>query len=367
MTATATKSTVTVPTKPLSRALKDVSRIAPKKSSNPLLTTALLELKNGKLVFSATNLDVSLELTLACDVAGEGLYALPAAQFSTLVNSAPNEVTELVFGEHSVKLSSGSFNAELQLVDPANVHRPEFADAYDFSGPGPVLARLVDNVEYATAVAEYQAIFRGVHFDVQNGRLRCVATDGFRLALMDSEIVFGGDAFTLPSKSAAELPRLLGDEPVEFKVSAGQLFLRSGGMRLALALMEGNFPDYRRVIPTVYPLVMTVDAERLRGVVDRVVVMADLTANKLTVFDMKRGRLTLSAQGSYGRSEEALEVELSGSQSELVASFNASYVLDALAKLSGSTEVRFSGSATPCLFASADEAQPTAMVVPLRL
>lgn len=359
---------VQVPKTSLADALHNVERIIPTRSSNPGLNLLKIDLLGDALRFSGTNLDLDVETTVGADVRGEGSLALPAQVFGQVVRALPGDVVDMEVDDAELRIASASFATRLQLVDPANAPSVSFPETYEGHLPASALVEALAAVRYAAAVAEYQAIFRGVKLELSDQSSRAVATDGFRLAYHDLDAVSGLEAdLIVPARSVDEIVRLLaGDGEVEMVSDGAQLALRSDDVRLNVKLMEGSFPDYRRVIPSTFPVAITLDAATLREAVTRVAVMADKTANNRVDLFVKDGTLQITAEGSYGRSQEAIDVQQEGSDAEIALAYNAKYLTDALAPLGGQLRASFSGPTSPSVLGDPDDARYLAMVVPLR-
>lgn len=358
---------VHVPKKQLADSLGHVERIIPARSSNPGLSLLRIDLHERGLTFSGSNMDIDVEATVAADVQGEGSYALPAAVFGQVVRALPGELVELAFGDTELEIASGQYATKLQLVDSGQAPSLAFPDAYRGRLDAAVLARALQHVRYAAAVAEYQAIFRGVKLELSDARSRAVATDGFRLAYYGIEEASGLDGdVVIPARSVDELIKALDDGEAKLELSDGQLAVAGDGFRMNLKLMEGTFPDYERVIPSAFPVSISVDARALSEAVSRVAVMADRTANNRVDMFIKDGTLQITAEGSYGRSQEALEVAQEGSDGEIGLAYNAKYLVDALAPVQGDLRVNFSGPVTPSVLNDLADPSYLAMVVPLR-
>jgi len=358
---------VQVPKKSLADALQHVERIVPTRSSNPGLNLLRIDLLGDGLRLSGTNLDIDIEATVSADVRGDGSLAVPAQVFGQVVRALPGDVVDMNVEDSELHVSANGFATRLQLVDPENAPNPSFPDRYTGKLPAIELANALGSVRYAAAVAEYQAIFRGVKLELSEQASRAVATDGFRLAYYDLDAVSGLDAeLIVPARSVDEIVKLLADGEVELDASEARLALKCVDVRLNVKLMEGTFPDYRRVIPATFPVVITLDAERLHEAVSRVAVMADKTANNRVDLFVKDGTLQITAEGAYGRSQEGLEVQQEGSDAEMALAYNAKYLTDALAPLNGMLRASFSGSTTPSVLADPDDPRYLAMVVPLR-
>ena len=358
---------VQVPKSSLADALHHVERIVPTRSSNPGLNLLRIDLLGDALRFGGTNLDIDIETTVTADVRGEGTLALPAQVFGQVVRALPGDVVDMEVDDRELRISSDSFSTRLQLVDSGNAPSLSFPDTYDGMLPGGAFGAALSAVRYAAAVAEYQAIFRGVKLELGDAGSRAVATDGFRLAYHDIEATSGLDAeLIVPARSVDEVVRLLGSGEVEMASDGAQLSLRTEDVRLNVKLMEGSFPDYRRVIPATFPVTITLPAAGLREAVTRVAVMADKTANNRVDLFVKDGTLQITAEGSYGRSQEAIEVQQEGSDAEIALAYNAKYLTDALSPLGGSLRASFSGPTSPSVMSDPDDASYLAMVVPLR-
>ena len=357
-----------VPKKTLAEAAGVLERIAPTKPSQPVLAHLYLEGVPEGLLMRATNGEVDLELLVPAEVEGTGAALVPAALFGQLVRSLPAEHAELRLTPEGLELEGGSFSTRIATADPETF--PPFPEPEGAEGKlsAEALAKALSRVRYAAAQEEYRAIFRGIQLEFGEHRFRAVATDGFRLALFD---VAEGPGFeakrVLPARNADELVRLIKDLAVPLSLSVGEARLWAKGerFRVALALMEGSFPDYERVIPDRFVLEAVLDAEALRQAIERLRVLADRQSQRIDVAFSETG-LELVAEGELGRGRELLAAEVQG-EAPLVAAFNAQYLADALKGLKGPVHFRLSGPTTPSLIESEEEPGYRAVVVPLRV
>jgi DNA polymerase-3 subunit beta len=358
---------VHVPKKQLADTLSHVERIIPSRSSNPGLSLLKLELVEDRVVLSGSNMDIDIRASLGADVDGSGTYALPAQVFSQVVRALPGELVELEFRDNELHLASDSYATRLQLVSPENAPSLEFPTSFEGQLPARRLTAALGRVRYAAAVAEYQAVFRGVKLELADGHTRSVATDGFRLAYYHFDTASGLDAeIVIPARSVDELVRVIEGGDARLHLSEGQLSISAGDFQMNVKLMEGAFPDYERVIPSSFPVSITAKAADLSDAVARVAVMAEKTANNRVDFFVKDGTLQITAEGPYGRSQEAMEVGQEGSEAEIALAYNARYLVDALSPLDGELRISFSGATSPSLMADLDDPSYLAMVVPLR-
>lgn len=358
---------VHVPRKYLADALGHVERIIPNRSSNPSLSLLKLDLNEKDLTLSGSNLDIDIEARLSADTQDQGSFSLPAAVFSQVIKSLPGDLVELSFSDTELDIASGTYGTKLQLANATPSDLLSFPDSYEGSLDAGHFAKALNHVRYSAAVAEYQAIFRGVKIEFSTEKTRAIATDGFRLAYYNLPIVSGleGDV-VIPARSVDEMTKLLSDGDVHISTADNQLSIKNGNYKANIKLMEGTFPDYERVIPSSFPVNVTLDADVLSEAVSRVAVMADKTANNRVDFFIKDGTLQITAEGSYGRSQEALEVMQEGEDPEIALAYNAKYLVDALNPMTGDLKLSFSGTTSPSVLTSFKDPNYLAMVVPLR-
>lgn len=355
--------------KPLAEALSHVERIVPNRSGNPGLNLVRVTATSGGLLLRGTNMDVDVEASLDVDVATQGDVALPAQVLGQVIRALPGETVDMHLEDNELVVASDHFDTRLQTVDPDNAPTLGFPSDFPTKIDGEALAEAFSHVRYAAATAEYQAVFRGVKLEVsgENQGARAVATDGFRLAYHDLPDADGlpGDVI-VPAKGVDEILKVLSGSEVHIAVGDAQLSVKAGGIKLNVKLMDGTFPDYRRVIPTTFPVTVSVSANDLKEAVSRVSVLADRTANNRVDLFVKDDQLRISAEGSFGRGQETLDVGQSGTEAEIALAFNAKYLLDALASFSDAVDVRFSGVTSPTVLSQPNQDHHLAMVVPLR-
>ncbi len=229
------------------------------------------------------------------------------------------------------------------------------------------LARALGSVRYAASNEAFQAVFRGLKLERNAGTLRAAASDGYRVALCDVR----SDApeappLIIPARSVDELLRLLKDGTVRLLPGEGQLTVITDRARMNLKLLDGDFPDYERVIPKEIKLTATLPAAALKEAVGRVAVLADKNANNRVEFLIQDGALTLTAEGDYGRAQDTLSVTQGGTEQAMSLAFNARHVLDALGAIDGDVRLSFSGSTSPAVFEPAGDSGYRAVMVTLR-
>ncbi len=357
-----------IPKKQLAVALGHLERVIPSKASNNVELNLLnINFSENNLVLMGSNLDIDIQASIVADVGSSGNVALPAQVFGQVVRALPGELVELSAETNELEVRSGNYSTNLQLSNNENNIEINFPNNYSGSIEGNIFMKALSSVRYAAAIADYQAIFRGVKLELSDTRVRAIATDGFRLAYYNIEKTTGlqGD-IVIPARSVEELIKVLGEEEVKLELTSNQLSVQTGYYKLNIKLMEGQFPDYEKVIPSQFVVSVTLDSKTLLETVTRVAVMADKTTNNRVDILVKDGSIQVNAEGSYGRAQEIIEVSQEGSEPQIALAYNSKYLEDALKGIEGEVRLSFSGTTSPSLLSNNNDPNYLAMIVPLR-
>jgi DNA polymerase III subunit beta len=353
--------------KTLNEGLGLLERIIPSRSSNPLLTAIKVEADDRGLNLSGTNLEIDLSCFVPAEVTDPAAFVVPAHLFAQIVRNLGGELVELELnGAELVVRASGS-EFKLQTGDLEAYPELSFPAHSDATFDAAELGRSLSSVRYAASNETFQAVFRGLKVEQHADRARVVASDGFRLALREFKVAGEPRSLIIPARSADELVRVLRDGEARLAFGEGQLGVATERFRMNVKLMDGDFPDYERVIPKDIKLRVTLPAAALKEAVGRVAVLADKNANNRVEFLISENTLRLAAEGDYGRAQDTLEVRQEGQEPAISLGFNAKYVMDALGPIEGDAELSFSGSTSPAMFKASGDAGYLAVVVPLRV
>ncbi|GEM49497.1 DNA polymerase III subunit beta [Deinococcus cellulosilyticus] len=351
----------------LSDALSTLERIIPARSNNPVLSYVKIQPSDRGIYLSGTNLELDMEGFVPAQVENGQAVIVPAHLFAQIVRNLPGELVEINLNQSEITLTSGGSNFKLQTGDLSAFPEIQFPSHSDVEMDAKELNRSLSSVRYATATEAFQQVFRGIKFELRAKQVRLVASDGFRLALRD----FTGSGvdrnLIVPAKSADELNRILKEGLVKLTFGDHLLSVASDRTKMNIKLLDGEFPDYERVIPSNIKVKVQLPASKLKEAVSRVAVLADKNANNRVEFLVSESKLQLIAEGDYGRAQEVLEVLQEGSEPAISLGFNAKFVSDALGPMEGDVVLQLSGVTTPALFKTTDESGYLAVVVPLRI
>jgi DNA polymerase-3 subunit beta len=362
----------------LLRGLARLQSIVEKRNTMPILANVLMDAREGaQLELAATDLEVSVRSLQAADVAKAGRVTAPAKKLYEILRELPDEPVQIEANAHSY-LSLRCARTAFELAGNAAEEYPALPDPRPgemVAVPGLLLGQMIERTLYAASVDETRYNLNGVFVEYlpETGCLRMVATDGHRLACVDRalgvEFKGLGRGVIIPRKGLTELKRLVDEEDAD-EVGLGfegnSALVRKRGVTLSMRLIEGEFPNYRQVIPQPGKHQIVMAVEPLVQALRRVIVVA-AERTRAVRLELGAGTLRLSSNNpDVGEAREELDADYMGE--ELVVAFNARYLLDALSYL-GAKEVRLGlqDAVSPAQLAPADDPDGLAVVMPMRL
>jgi DNA polymerase-3 subunit beta len=334
----------------LLRELSAAQGVVGRKSTVPILSSFLFEAKGNHLLITATDLDLSLRTLCPATVMAAGACTIPARKLYDYVRLLPEgDLTMKVLENHSVQIRSGRSNTKMVGMARANFPvLPLFPAHAAIKLPADVLKTLISRTIFAISQEESRYTLNGALFFLKPGMLRMVATDGHRLALVETAkgatITDGEIKALLPRKALSEISSLLNSFPtdtIEFATDQSTLFFRIGSRLLTCRQLSGAFPNYERILPSDLSRCLVIPGAELSRSIQRVSQFSDERANAVRLKMENKQLWISSSRGEAGESEDLLDTLLSGDEGEpVVIGFNSHYLLDFL-KVAGSGEVKF--------------------------
>jgi len=321
----------------LHEAVQTVTRAVSSRSTLPILSNILVEAEDSQAILSASDLEIGIQRRLNLEVEEEGSTTVPARLLHEVINSFPEaRVTLEVDDRDLIKVTceKSEYNLHGLPADEFPVI-PEITDATSLPVRQGLLRDLIRQTVFATSTDETRAILTGALLVVEKQMIRLVATDTHRLALRTGELdrptpVSVSDVI-IPARAFNEVARLLtDDEEAEMRldIADNQVQFVVGETTIISRRIEGQFPNYLKVIPADYEKVLTLNTALFRSSVRRCAIVAREDANKV-ILRTAGGTLTLTAESQVvGRAHEEIPVELEGEEVEIA--FNAQYLLDVL-------------------------------------
>lgn len=296
----------------------------------PVLSGVRMELVGDTLNLTGSDLDLTISVTTTVSGQADGVAVVPAKIASDVVRSLDAGRVELTVEGDEAQITSGRFSSSIRLLPadefPRQAPPAEHAVTLDAGDLSSALSQVVP----AASSDEARPILTGVLMAAEGGGLRLVATDSYRLAVRDLEgsaVLEEGQSVLVPSRALRELVRALGSGEVTLRLGEREATFEVGSTRVTTRLIEGEFPNYRGLIPSTYPNRMVVSRDALGDAVRRVRLMArEATPVRLT---MSTSGVELDAvTQDIGQASEAVEGTFEGT--ELTVGFNPDYLLDGI-------------------------------------
>ncbi len=348
-----------------------VARAVSTRTSVQILSGILLEAQNDELRLAATDMEISLRATVSARVEGDGVVVLPGKTLADIARLLPtDEVTiEHKPTESVVHVTSGSASYTLNTYNPEDFPRlPELGAAGTFTVDREVLLETIGRVARAASRDESRPVLTGILVHFEGGKLVMAATDSYRLAV--KETMLEGTPppdleAIVPSRALQELARIAtsGDE-VEIGVHENQVLFSTSGVWLTTRRIDGQFPNYRQLLPEAFEHELTLPRSELLDVVRRASVMIQ-RSTPLQV-KLAEGELTVIAKTQdVGESRESMPAAFTGDPLEI--GFNADFLRDGLESIDGDdVRVKLISPLRPAVLQGESD-DFTYLVMPIRL
>lgn len=364
-------------------AVQFASRAISNRATLPVLSGLRLEANDAGLVgVAATDLELTMQTAFHAGVDEPGLEVVPGRLFNEIVRNLGSGQVSLASGEGELEIASGRghFRVRTLMPDdyPALPVEEGAGDSISVEMDSGVLAGSLAQVVRSASSDESRQVLTGVLWEIEPGRLTLAATDSYRLAVSEIEVEGGPEEvikIILPARALAELGRalqgsggrvktLVRDNLVRFSLTAGGQEGSAGESVIASRFIEGEFPNYRRLLPEGYLNTLTVDRESLLETVKRVGLLAQ---NNLPVKLRLAGELEVSAHTpDVGEGQEVVDAEFQGEP--FVIAFNPQFLHDGASVIRTERVVLEAGDGLkPALLKGEDETSFTYLLMPVRL
>ncbi|GGD38302.1 DNA polymerase III subunit beta [Aureimonas glaciei] len=355
----------------LAKTLTGTKGFVEKRSSIPILGNVLLTARDGKLAIKVTDLDKEFSDLAACEVVLPGSTTVPAGLLSDIVKKLSAGPVTIAMAEDgaSVSVSAGRSQFKLQAL-PAR----DFPDitigvfSHTFSMPAAELKRLLTKTWFAISTEETRYYLNGIFLHVHESNLLAVATDGHKLSLAGQHTPDGAagmPGIIIPRRAVAELIKIVDEDVVGIELSDSKIRFTIGDIVLTTKLIDGTFPDYQRVIPSLNEKELTVERLVLAGAADRVSTISSERGRGVKI-EISNGemRLTVSSPDT-GVAMEEMSVIYSGDPIE--TGFNSRYLAEVMAALEGEQVIaKFHDAGSPCLMRGSGDADALIVLMPMR-
>ena len=353
----------------LASALGVVSRAVSSRGAVQVLGGILLQAEDGRLSLAATDMEISIRSSLEGELEGDASVVVPGRLLTDLVRLLPSETVTLAYeeGEGVLSVTSGSHSSRLNVFSAEDFPRLPPLDVPLQEIDAAALLATIDKVGRAASRDESRPVLTGVLVKFEGEQLIMAATDSYRLAVKETALTASGPDLEaiIPARALQELSRLIGSaESVELGVHENHIIFSSGDVWLTSRRIDGQFPNYKQLLPESFEIEIATPRAALLEVVRRAGLMAQRNAPlRLRFAD---GELTVSAQTQdVGEATESLAVEYAGEELEI--GFNPDFLRDGLEAIGTDTvQLKLINRLRPGLLAAPDESF-WYLIMPIRL
>lgn len=357
----------------LLKPLAQVVNVVERRHTLPILSNLLVRVQGGQLELTGTDVEVEMVSRVAAEETESGETTVPARKLFEIVRALPDGSRVMVSQrEDKVTVQAGRSRFTLTSL-PANdfpsLDEMEATDRVQVPETG--LRELLERTAFAMAQQDVRFYLNGLLFDLRSDALRCVATDGHRMALCEIPLEEGHPGkrqIIVPRKGVQELQRLLegSDRVLELELGRNHIRVKRDDVTFTCKLIEGKFPDYEAVIPIGADREVKVDREALRASLQRASILSNEKYRGIRI-EVARDLLRISAHNPE-QEEAQEELEAQTSVEGLAIGFNVTYLLEALSALRDEFVVlQLRDGTSSALVRGADHQRVRHVVMPLRL
>lgn len=357
----------------LLKPLQQVVNVVERRQTLPVLANLLVNVQGGQVSMTGTDLEVEMVARVDASDAQDGETTIPARKLFEIVRALPDgsQVT-ITQGPDKVTVQAGRSRFTLATLSGNDFPSVEDLELVErIRVPEATLKELIERTAFAMAQQDVRYYLNGLLLDLRDSLLRCVATDGHRLALCEAELpapVQTRKQIILPRKGVLELQRLLegGDREVELEVGRNHLRMKRDDVTFTSKLIDGRFPDYDAVIPIGADKAVSIEREVLRAALQRAAILSNEKYRGVKL-EFSPGLLRIVAHNPE-QEEAQEEIEVETEIDGLGIGFNVTYLMDALAALREETIViNLRDANSSALVREASNERSRHVVMPLRL
>lgn len=362
--------------KSLNKALSAAGRAAAKRTTIPILSYVLFEASGNQVVISGTDLDIEIKSHAEAAISQGGAVCVPAGPFMDISKKmADGKDVSIELDNNRLTIKSGRTRFHLNTL-PAQ-DWPEITSKetpHEFSINAITMQRLFEKTAFAISTEETRYYLNGIYFhlddDEQGKRLKAVATDGHRLSLISAAApteLGEMPGIIIPRKTVIELSRLIADAPEDVLIKLSDTFIifNIGETVLSSKVIDGTYPDYKRVIPMQSAAVAGLDKKAAIEAVARVSTISS-ERGRAVKFAFEKGKLALSVTNP-DMGDAADEIEADYDFATIEIGFNSAYVQECLSTIDGESFcMRLTDPGAPCII-TCDDPDRLMVIMPMRV
>ena len=360
------------------RILSHLQGIVDKKNTLPILSNILIEAKNNVLTLSSTDMDISIVENINCNVIEDGATTTNSQILYDVVRKLDSERNVEIICNDGKILTLRASGSRFSLASLPKEEYPiidQQSEGIKLRINSQTLAKLIDKTKFAISNEETRYFLNGLYFNIHNdndkSQVTLVGTDGHRLAKFTHQIeqdITQVTGVIIPKKTINELSKLLSDvdEDIEIILSTNKIIFYIQNLIFISKLIDGTFPDYKRVIPKENDSILEVNRERLLSAVDRVSTIAN-EKSPVIKFKLLKNMLNLNTiNNDNSTATEDLDISYTGSELEI--GFNSKYIMDIVNNLEDENiTLQFKDGTSPIIAEEKSNSNLVYVLMPMRV
>ncbi len=358
------------------KAINSVVKAVASKTTMPILEGILIQTNDNEIKLTTYDLEIGIEYVMDCEVKEQGSTVVNAIMFSEIIRKLPDSEIYLTLNEKNLL----EIECEGSLYKLATMNPEEFPELPKIEVENSIeieqntLKNMIRKTIFAVSTEENRPIFTGCLFEIENNKLTLVAVDGFRLALRNIYLNKETNNFSavIPGKTLNEVNKILLDsfDMIKIGVSKNQALFEMDNCKIVTRILEGEFLNYKSVIPNNWETRIKVNKNNLQDCFERISLISSSSVEKEKKYPVKVsveiGKVTISCTNQTGDAKEEIYVSTEGKNIE--AGFNPKYFLDSLKSIDEEeVYVELGTNISPCLIKPVDNNNYTYMILPIRL
>ena len=351
----------------LAKALNSVARIANYRNTLPILSNVLIKTDKNRLSIAATNLDIAITHFVGSKIETGGAITVPARLMQDFISNLPEGVLDLELQDSKLHIATDKYTSTINGIPAEDFPvMPAIKGGSLWKLPARDFKKSLQQVVLAASADDARPVLTGVYFHATGGKVLAVATDSYRLA--EKKLGRHKDPmnFLVPATAANDLLRIISDTDKEVAITHDdqQVMFQVDDVTLVARLIEGNFPDYHKLIPTKFATTATLARADFINIAKISSLFARESAGSITIKVELKSVSINSVASQIGENTATADAEVSGSGE---VTLNSRYLIDALNAFSGpEVEFCFNGKLEPCILRSAGEPDYLHLIMPLR-
>lgn len=354
----------------LSKHINIVQKSISSRTTLQILDGILIEAKNNKLKLTGTDLELSIETFIDCEILEKGSIVVNSRIFGDIVKKLENDMITITVDKTTIniKCQNSEFNISGNPGEdypdlPLVVERDSFNISMD------IFKTVIRKTVFSTTTDETRPTLTGVLVELENGFISFIALDGYRLAF--KKLPINSDAETkmiIPGRSLNEINKILDEKEEDLKISVApsHIIVNLGDTTIYSRLLEGPFFNYKDIIRSEHKTIVRVNRQDFQNSLERASLLAKQEKANLVKLSLIDNKLNIKSNTEVGNVFESIDAETDGEDVNIA--FNSRYILEGI-KAIDDEEIRlnFMGSLNPCIINGIEEENYTYLVLPVRL